>query len=249
MRSIPSTVLGLSRAAVRWFFHELPRRVIAVSRHRGRSRILLAACLAAFAALALVAVVDEALLLRIDSVLQDTAIAHRQGWLNTAMVGLTFLGTRWVIGAAVLGLVLWSLLTRRCRTAALVIVLVFALNPLLEFLAKEMVGRVRPDVWRLVPGNGPSFPSGHVLASVGFYGLMPLLVWDASRSYWARRAAFFASGTLITVVGISRVYLDVHWASDVVAGLLLGTATVLVSYRALRGHRLHVSAACVSCRV
>ena len=54
------------------------------------------------------------------------------------------------------------------------------LNPLFEVGFKELVDRVRPSLDQLVSGNGPSFPSGHVLASVGFYGLLPFLTLKCS---------------------------------------------------------------------
>jgi hypothetical protein len=129
-----------------------------------------------------------------------------------------------------------------------VLVVAVMLNPAIEIGLKELIGRARPDLARLLPGRGPSFPSGHVLASVGFYGLIPFLAWESTARYWIRRVAFFGAFAVIMSVSVSRVYLDVHWASDVVGGLMLGTVIVAASYRALRGHRMHRDPGCCSLR-
>ena len=59
---------------------------------------------------------------------------------------------------------------------------------------------------------------------------MPLLAWEATRSRWARGAVFFGSVAVVAVVALSRPYLDVHWTTDAVAGVLLGTVLVMASY-------------------
>lgn len=89
-----------------------------------------------------------------------------------------------------------------------------ALNQVL----KHIVQRPRPDGFRLATEAGYSFPSGHSMVSMAFYGLIIWMVWryhkqDIMRWVWC---VFF--GLVIVMVGISRVYLGVHYASDVVAG-------------------------------
>ena len=163
--------------------------------------------------------------------LQSWILANRTAWLDSAMVWLTFLGTRYVIGAASLVLLAWSLITRRHRTFVLLIVAAALLNPVFEIGFKELVDRVRPAVSQLLPGNGPSFPSGHVLAAVGFYGLIPFLTWEVTSNAWARLTAVIGSLGVIAVVTISRPYLDVHWTTDAIAGVLLGTVLVTATYQ------------------
>ena len=128
--------------------------------------------LATFSLLALIAAFDERTLLQIDRPLQGWIVGARLGWVNDVMWGVTFLGTRSFIGAALLGFTIWSLATGRCRAALVVFILAFAFNPLIEWALKAGVDRVRPAIMPLGPGRGPSFPSGHVLASVGFYGIL-----------------------------------------------------------------------------
>lgn len=214
-----------------WILHELPRGFVdAFSNHR-KAALLTSVALAAFATLAAFAITSETTLLRLDQAMQGLILESRTAWLDKAMVWLTFLGTRYVIGVASLGLLAWSLITRRHRTFVFIIVAAVLLNPVFEIGFKELVDRVRPAVSQLLPGNGPSFPSGHVLAAVGFYGLIPFLTWEVTRNAWARFAAVVGSLAVIAVVTISRPYLDVHWTTDAIAGVLLGTVLVVASYQ------------------
>lgn len=185
-----------------------------------------------FALLAALALVAEPTLLRFDRSVQALLLDSRSGGLNHTMVILTFLGTRWIIGAATVALALWSAVTGRHRLLVGVIVAAVLLNPVLEIVFKELVDRVRPAVAQLLPGNGPSFPSGHVLAAVGFYGLIPLLTRETTRNRPARVGAAVISAVIIAAVTISRPYLDVHWTTDALAGVLLGTALVGATYLA-----------------
>lgn len=211
---------------------------------RGAGRALLIGSGASFALLALFAAFAESRLLDADRPVQRWVIGIREGWLNEAMRWTSTLGTRYVIGGLLLALAAWVLTTGRCRVVLFVMILAFALNPLIEWALKALVDRARPDLLLLARARGPSFPSGHVMASVGFYAMIPLLVWEATTSSRIRHVAVWITGAIVLAVGFSRIYLGVHWPSDVVGGLLVGTVVVLATYRALGGHRLDRSRAC-----
>ncbi|MBI2239151.1 MAG: phosphatase PAP2 family protein [Actinobacteria bacterium] len=213
-----------------------------VDRRGGRA--LLIASGVSFALLAAIAAFAEPLLLRLDRPIQRWVISVRQAWLNETMRWITLLGTRYVIGALLLALAAWVLARGRCRVVLMVMVIAFALNPAVEWALKALVDRPRPDLLLLARARGPSFPSGHVVASIGFYAMLPLLVWDATTSSRLRRAAASIAAAIVVAVGFSRVYLGVHWFTDVVGGLLAGTVVVVATYRVLGGHRLDRSRAC-----
>ena len=86
---------------------------------------------------------------------------------------------------------------------------------------KAAVGRARPTLWpRLVEATGYSFPSGHALGSAALYGFLAHVL---ARRWPARRLALYAAGVLMALyVGGGRLYLGVHWPSDVLAGWTLG---------------------------
>ncbi len=207
-------------------------------RSGGRTdRWLVAAVLAAFVTLALLAAFAQSFLLRVDEPVQRWVISVRRGWLNDLMIGVSWLGTRYVIGGLLAIVTIWSLVTGRCRRAVLVLLVAFALNPLLEWSLKALVDRPRPGLLLLGRGRGPSFPSGHVLAASGFYAMLPALIpWDVDR--WRSLGVAIVGAGVVLAVAFSRVYMGVHWASDVVGGLLVGTIAVVATYRALDGHRI-----------
>ena len=224
--------------------HQITGRLVTLFRDDRLARLVVYVCVGLFLSLAVIAVSDEGFLLQVDTAVQETTIEARTGWLDTTMVMLTELGTRYVIGVLAAGMAIWAWISGRCRTTVVIIGLAVLVNPAFEILFKELVGRVRPNLDQILPGNGPSFPSGHVLASVGFYGLIPLVVWEATTNRWARIAAAVSSISVILIVGASRVYLDVHWTTDVFAGYLLGTVLVVGTYHALSGHGFHPARSC-----
>jgi len=165
-------------------------------------------------------------LLTWDEPIQRFVEANRGPTLDTVFKQASRLGSNIVIfpAAAVMAALSW----RRCRPLAMFVLAAAALRPLMEFLIKELVDRDRPDIVRMVDGTGPSHPSGHVLASLAVWGLLPAVVAIAtgSRRWW--RVSLVAVMVLIPFIAASRVYLGVHWATDVFAGLLIGSLYLLV---------------------
>lgn len=183
-------------------------------------------------------------ILELDLAVQQDVFELRSDWLNEASIWVTKLGSRWVIGALLLALMVWVVRTGRCRKALLVMVVAFLTNPLLEHLLKVAVDRRRPTLSQLLPGRGPSFPSGHVLATVGFYGVLAAVVWRSSNRRSIRMGGSAVATLVILSVGFSRIYLGVHWFSDVVGGMLVGTAFVIAVAWSLRGHHLGADISC-----
>lgn len=188
--------------------------------------VLLTVLALLFAALAASALVSSgALLLTWDEPIQRAVEGSRTAFADDVFRRISFLGsTRTVI---VLGCVLAAVAWRRCRAVGVVVLLALVSRPLLEFTLKAVVGRDRPDLERLVAGNGPSFPSGHVMAAVALWGLVPLVValYSPDRRVWW--ASFGATSALIVAIGASRIYLGVHWFSDVIGGLIVGAFFLL----------------------
>ena len=93
---------------------------------------------------------------------------------------------------------------------------------------KALFARQRPEA-QVIEATGYSFPSGHAFASTVFYGMMVYLVWRLTDKIWARALATVVGPLLILVVGLSRVYLNVHFLTDVLAGWLAGAAWLAAS--------------------
>jgi undecaprenyl-diphosphatase len=201
---------------------------------RRRLLIALAALLVALATAA--AFGNGQALLTWDEPIQRGVEANRTTGLNDFFLAVSRLGsTVFVLLAGTLGAILtW----RRCRAVATALLVATFARPAIEFIVKGLVGRDRPDFDRLVAGTGHSFPSGHVMAAIALWGLLPVVV----ALYTRRRAIWWASvavsATLIAGIAASRVYLGVHWFSDVTAGLVVGTFFLLgVDKVLIRAHR------------
>lgn len=184
------------------------------------------AVVAAFAALAVAAAVDDGQVLRpVDEWTTRALLDIRSGPLDGVVKAVSTLGGITVVLTVLVVLLL--LVWHECRALAWTLLAASAARPVLEWTLKELVGRDRPDIDRIVAGNGPSFPSGHVMAAVAIWGLLPPVVALVS----GRRAAWWwsvaISGTVIVAVAFSRVYLGVHWLTDVVGAMLLGAVYLL----------------------
>lgn len=91
---------------------------------------------------------------------------------------------------------------------------------LLDELLKSIFHRPRPEVAMLIKVSGYSFPSGHAMVSVAFYGFLAYLVW--LNRFKFRYLAIIGTVMLVILIGISRIYLGVHYPSDVFAGFVAG---------------------------
>lgn len=138
----------------------------------------------------------------------------RTPWLNVLMESVSSLATPVVL--VVLTLVIGAFAPGRrpgwcCATN---LVLVAVLNVVLKLL----IQRPRPVGFRLVEESGFSFPSGHSMVAAAFFGLIVWLLWRYERD--RRRKVFFSAvfSLVIVAIGVSRIYLGVHYASDVVGG-------------------------------
>ena len=169
--------------------------------------------------LGLAAAVSGGHLLVWDPPLTAGAVAHRSPWIDDLALSVSRLGA-WPVVYPVGALLAW-IASRRSRTLAAVIVVVVATRPAFEWLLKDLVARPRPTGARLVNGTGFSFPSGHVLAAAATWAFLPPVV----ALYARRRAVWWAAvgiaGAIVGLVAWSRVWLGVHWTSDVVASLAI----------------------------
>lgn len=157
----------------------------------------------------------------------DPAIPDGPVWLKQVMVDLTALGGETVLTLAVILTAALALASRHFLTAALVVAGT-ASGSVAVALAKQVVGRERPAlIDHLVEVGSASFPSGHAANSAIIYLTIALLAIQIVPRRAARTTILAATILLVTAIGCSRVYLGVHWPSDVLAGWSFGTLWAL----------------------
>lgn len=100
------------------------------------------------------------------------------------------------------------------------------------FALKHSIERARPDTyyWPYIE-SGYSFPSGHATAAMAFYGFLAYYIYSGASSPTTRRVVIAIAGILIALIGFSRLYLGVHYLSDVLAGYAIGLGMVLVGIK------------------
>lgn len=170
----------------------------------------------------------------IDQWTHDWFVGHRIGWLDPVERALTlFGGTTTVVLVTILlsGLLLWR--ARAPRQAAF-LAMTTTLGCVVLFSVKALVKRHRPpDGQWLTDGPGYSFPSGHATLSAAL--ATALIVLASRRAAQSWMWPVFGAGVLFSLfVGISRLYLGVHWLTDVLAGWTLGVVVALCAGSAVR---------------
>lgn len=159
---------------------------------------------------------------RLDPGITRFLLEHRTDWLNAVMRDVTWLGSNAVLIPLIAALVIFLAVLRRNVPGSLLAVLALAGADLLYNVIKPIVERPRPPVAiHLVEVSSFSFPSGHATAVTACFGMAAALL-AAHRSPRVKVLAGVAAAIVIVLVGFSRIYLGVHWFTDVVAGVALG---------------------------
>lgn len=133
------------------------------------------------------------------------------------------------MGAAVLTIaaILLALL-RTSMSIGLPVAIGMAIAAALNFVLKHIIARSRPDILWLVTKTGYGFPSGHAMKSVVLYTMILLVVYRQVKSGRIRVTILLLLPVLPFLIGVSRVYLGVHNAGDVLAGWVLGIACAVL---------------------
>lgn len=97
-----------------------------------------------------------------------------------------------------------------------------------NLVIKNIIQRARPDHLRLISQGGFSFPSGHSMIAVCVYGYLCYLVYQKISNPYLKYGLLMLLATLILSIGLSRIYVGVHYPTDVMAGFLLATVEVIL---------------------
>lgn len=178
---------------------------------------------------------------RWDTDVATWLVAHRTAPRNdVSRIGSALAETATVV--VVVALVLVFLALRRHWQELGVLAIAIAVEGVTYAVATYLVTRHRPRVPRLEDLIvSDSFFSGHTAASVAVYGSLAVVVWRLTRRRWARGLVLAVVVLVPVVVGLSRMYRGMHYASDAVAGALVGLGCIVVALVAVReGKRFSV---------
>ena len=162
-----------------------------------------------------------------EAVLSDPGITrffvdHRAAWATSLFRSVTWLGSNAALIPVVAIVAAYLLFRRKAWRPAVLLVAALAGANAWYRVVKPLVGRSRPPLaLHLVGVSGDSFPSGHATAAVAVWGMVAVVVC-AGRSGTFKAAAWTIAGLVVLLVGASRIYLGVHWWTDVMAGTALG---------------------------
>jgi undecaprenyl-diphosphatase len=169
------------------------------------------------------------------------AIELRSDPVTWIAVVLTNAGSTVAMGALAALVALWLLRSSRTHDAVYVIAVAAGAALLFNGL-KRILDRPRPPVIdQLVGATNESLPSGHATMSVAVIGSLVVLAWPGRRAA-GRVAVLAAAAVWVVAVGLTRIYLGVHWFSDVIAGWLVGGAWLAVCTVVLVALRRRVAA-------
>jgi len=149
---------------------------------------------------------------------------HRIAWIERSLIEITALGTGLVVIVIVAIAATFLSLTRH-RYSALLLLVSTGGGIILNNILKLIFNRDRPQVFEwLAHASSSSFPSGHAMSAAIVYATIGYLAARLQRRRWARWLTMFLAFCMIVLICISRLYLGVHYPSDVAAGVVLGLA-------------------------
>ncbi|MFA5025923.1 MAG: phosphatase PAP2 family protein [Candidatus Shapirobacteria bacterium] len=163
----------------------------------------------------------EADTLNLDKIISGLIYSWRSPGLTKIMMFVTDFGAEYMIGISILVVIL--LIWEKHKREALAFTIILVMGVILNLILKEVIQRSRPEIMPLVIETSYSFPSGHAMNSSVFYLAMAFYVYHFTRKKKLSLIITVMAMTLMLLIGFSRVYLGVHYPSDVVAGYVVGT--------------------------
>jgi membrane-associated phospholipid phosphatase len=197
----------------------------------GVPTVAIAAFLQSVATFALLAqaYADGYAIVQVDARLANALHANLVPSATTALSAVTTLGSTAVLALVVAAAAAYLVPRQLGREAALLTVTLVGAQ-LLTWILKAIFERPRPNFEDPVAtASWFSFPSGHALSSVAVYGALAYIFADGVRSPRARAVGLVGVALLVAVIGFSRLYLGVHYLTDVLAGFSAGFAWLLLA--------------------
>ncbi|PNZ14877.1 phosphatase PAP2 family protein [Staphylococcus simiae] len=163
----------------------------------------------------------------IDNEVYDFIYASESFITTAIMLGSTKVGEVWAMLSLSLTLVAYLML-KKYKIEALFFMLTMALSGILNPVLKNIFDRERPTLLRLIDISGFSFPSGHAMGSTAYFGSVAYIINRVDHGY-SQGLLIGLCALMILLVSVSRVYLGVHYPTDIIAGIIGGAFCIVLS--------------------
>lgn len=172
-------------------------------------------------------VIKSEAIVSIDIRVENLLFVFRHESITQLFLWITALGksTVWIFGAVIVSIILWLMHKHRQMLGYWIAVIGSALSAV---IGKYLVHRLRPSGVGVYTEDSFSFPSGHATMSTVFYGFLIYLYLLSGKSWRQKINAFFGGSLIIILIGFSRLYLGVHYLSDVLGGISLGLLWLII---------------------
>ncbi|RLQ91540.1 phosphatase PAP2 family protein [Planomicrobium sp. Y74] len=168
-----------------------------------------------------------------DSFIIKLILVNQSPTMDALMIFITELGSVWFLGTLSIVVILALWFKGRDKWGVLFFIIAVGGGGLLTTLLKHLYARERPSINEEIDAVGFSFPSGHSMGSLIFYGFVIFLIVRGRQKEWVKWTVSISLALLVILIGTSRIYLGAHFPSDVAAGYIAGTIWLLLCLTAL----------------
>ena len=165
----------------------------------------------------------------VDQVVLNFFVGGRVEWLSFLVLAITYCGSYMIVGGLTFFSTISFFIHKHTRRILPLLVSVGG-SAITVYVLKHIFYRVRPSVEALYLETGSSFPSGHAAMAIALYGFLLYTIWKFDRHY-LKNSLIALLLALIILVGVSRLYLGVHYLSDVLAGYTIGLIWLFLSVK------------------
>lgn len=157
-----------------------------------------------------------------DQQIAAYVISHRNPELTKYFIFVTHVGDIYGYAAVLIAFTLMSIFVFKNWKYIIQIVLVLILSAVSNLMLKRFIDRARPGIEHMVSVETLSYPSGHAMSAMAFYGFLIYLFYRFKINIFLKIGVILLLGLLILSIGLSRIYLGVHFPSDIAGGYIAG---------------------------
>ena len=183
--------------------------------------------LLSLALIILIILVKTNLIAVFDSAIYNLLTANMNDGLTNIFKSITFFGDESFIIPVIVLSVIIGVILKKIRSGVIVAIFVMA-NDFIKALFKLIIQRPRPEILQLVQEGGFSFPSGHTMAAASLSGILIYLILKSEMDKNLKIVLSSILALMALLVGLSRIYLGVHYASDVLGAFIISSILLLI---------------------